>query len=206
MSPHVIGITETHLKPNKKFKLPGFHIRRADRQDGNGAGGVALLVSTAIQHRNWELNHFQGGILETISMEIAIRPHWSKIILAYNPCRTVTSAEFDFVLDQFEHCLLMGDVNAHHAQWEPGKQRSNCTGKALVDSLSRNRDLIILNPPDLPTRTDPETAVTSNLDMFIGSRHYHQCKIELGKDLNNPCLILKGKYQTLFLCSHNLHH
>ena len=117
---------------------------------------------------------------------MAIEQVWSRILLIYNPCKTITQQEFLYYFDKIDnHGLICGDFNAHHPSWEPSRTSANPTGSSLFEALSINTQLVLLNPPDAVTRVDPATGKTSNLDLFIGTNIFSSLKFEIGPHLTS---------------------
>ena len=185
--PSAICLTETHLRPSQKLNLPGYHVYRRDRHDG--FGGLAVLVPANVNHRPVPLVAFADGVLETLAVDVNIDSAWSRILLVYNPCKNVSLPEFSHYFAQLgSQGVVCGDFNAHHEHWEPGKNCRNPTGIALFDFLTSSNLFLLLNPPNLPTRVDPASGSTSNLDLFVATRYFHSFSISLAPDLGSDHL------------------
>ena len=108
--------------------------------------------------------------MQAVSIQYNHNNKWSTLILLYNPCKNIPLEEFSHYLDQVEgEGLVYGDLNARHPSWESSAQQPNTSGKNLQEALNQNTNLFLLNPPDLPTRMDPNTGKTSNLDLIIST-------------------------------------
>ena len=76
----IILLSETWLKPstpNRLLVIPGYHISRADRPDGRGYGGVAIITKADISSSTIKpsTSPYPGSLLET---------HWALLKLERN--------------------------------------------------------------------------------------------------------------------------
>ena len=185
--PSAVCLTETHLHSSQNLHLPGYHVYRRDRHDG--FGGLAILIPSNVKHKPAPLLTFLGGELETLAVDIDINSTWSRILLIYNPCKNVSLPEFSHYFAQLgSRGVACGDFNAHHQHWEPLKNLRNPTGLALFDFLTSSDLLLLLNPPNFPTRVDPASGSTSNLDLFIATCPFQSFSISLAPDLGSDHL------------------
>ena len=183
-SPTIVCITETHLHPHHTIRVTGYQPVRKDR--GDGFGGLLFLISNQCQFRTRDPPNFGGGIMEHLGIDIVLSNRWIPIVLLYNPCASVSEAEFTHFLNHVvPQGIVLGDLNAHHSSWEPSKRRPNPSGISLFRALNASPHLMLLNPPDSPTRQDPATGVTSNLDIFIASSLFYTFKFEIGPDIGS---------------------
>ena len=185
-APDIICITETLLKSTQNLRIKNYRVIREDRPDGYG--GVAIIYHRSLKVRCFNLAKFGNGLLECISCQFSYLNKWSTIILVYNPCKNVNSVEFLHYMDQIpDQGIFCGDFNAHHPLWS-SSNKINHSGLALVDAISMANKFTILNPKDAPTRIDPHSGRTSNLDLFIGTESYSVFKFSMCPDLGSDHL------------------
>ena len=124
--------------------------------------------------------------MESLSIKYNFQNKWSTLILLYNPCKPISENEFEFYFDQVDETgLICGDLNAHHQSWETTGPKPNLSGKTLFSVLNRTVNLRLQNPADHPTRIDPQTGKTSNIDLIITSHHYNSFNLGIGEDLGS---------------------
>ena len=180
----IICITETHLKPKYSPKFKNYNIYRKDRDDGYG--GLLVLCHKSITAKANNLSTPQGHEMESLSIKYNFQNKWSTIILLYNPCKSICENEFEYYFDQIDETgIICGDLNAHHQSWETQGPKPNSSGKSLFSVLTRSANLRLQNPADHPTRIDPQTGNTSNIDLIIFSHHYNSFHLGIGEDLGS---------------------
>ena len=184
IQPPIICITETHLKANQNPKLRDYLTVREDRS--GGFGGLAILHQKSVAVRPHKLIKYREGKVQAISTQYSYKGNWVTIILIYNPCKEITTEEFNHYFEQIEgEGVICGDFNAHHSNWESTVNRPNTTGKNLAEALNQNNSLSLLNPLDLPTRLDPNSGKSSNLDLFITTNLYLNKQLFIGEALGS---------------------
>lgn len=165
----VIALTETHLKPNISFHLPGYKIFRMDRI-GAAKGGVA--IATRREFNVSILPCFNLKIIEAIGVEIITTSGKLIIIAAYCPKQanirdgTAALLKQDIIkLTRWRNKFIMaGDLNARHEAW--GNVRRNQNGSILNDVLMAGNFTIL--SPEQPTFFSP-AGVPSILDIFLSN-------------------------------------
>ena len=183
-SPQIICINETHLKEKHNPRLINYIMLRKDR--GDGYGGLAIFYHKSLAVRAHQLNLFNEGEMEAMSIQYNYNDRWSTLILLYNPCKNIKEEEFLHYFNQIEEVgIICGDLNAHHKSWEKQTSRPNTTGVSLFNSLSQSTNLSLLNPSDFKTRLDPHTGKTANIDLFIASNHYQNKELISGPDFGS---------------------
>ena len=184
--------TETWLN---KF-IPKFHNYSAEwrNREGQGGGGVGILIHRTLEYRNLPLIPFQNGHLEVIAIKIFINKNPVDILTLYNPNKNVTVEEFKHYINQLaDRYIIVGDFNAHSNILNSSTNRPNQTGKALEDILT-SENLNMINPTDFFTYTDRRTGVQSCLDLCITTPDLHplatiSCIEDVGSD-HKPVEIL----------------
>ena len=96
VSPDIICVQETWLKPQLHFQISGYEAIRKDRNKGNG-GGVATFIKKGIGFRKVEDNEYEAVVVEVWEGNQSIR-----IINFYNPCDKLTK-------DMMENIGEIGD-------------------------------------------------------------------------------------------------
>ena len=183
-SPQIICINETHLKEKHNPRLTDYIMLRKDR--GDGYGGLAIFYHKSMAVRAHQLNLFNEGEMEALSIQYNYNDRWSTLILLYNPCKNIKEEEFLHYFNQIEEVgIICGDLNAHHKCWEKQTNRPNITGVSLFNNLRQSTNLSLLNPPDFKTRLDPHTGKSANIDLFIASNHYQNKELISGPDFGS---------------------
>ena len=106
----ILILNETWLKPgvtNRFITVPGYQIVRADRPDGSGYGGVALVVRDGISVRTVPApdRHNQRSKLETLWARVQCGASGSVLICAaYRPPHT-SARQDDDDIDELDHQL-----------------------------------------------------------------------------------------------------
>ena len=157
LSPAVIGICETWLRPLLTFRLRGYTVFREDRFPQAG-GGLAIMVKDSIPSRLLPLTHFQNGVLEVLAVQIGLPGRWATILVVYNPCLNITQEELNHYTDQLPSpALVVGDLNARHKFWEPDLPVSsrNPSGSSTFRFLLNSSRFSHLSPAGLHTHFDP---------------------------------------------------
>ena len=198
LEPLIVCITETHLKEKYSPKFQNYTVYRKDRDDG--FGGLLILTHNSITTKLNNIIVPQTGDLEPLSIQYNFQNRWATLILLYNPCKNLSESEISSYLDQLgEIGILCGDLNAHHESWELSGPTPNPSGKSLFAALTKSTDLRLLNPTDLPTRIDPHSGKSSNIDLIISTPQYNHLNIEVGDDLgsDHQSVVLFSEEKTL---------
>ena len=59
--------------------MPGYRVRQADR--GDGYGGLAFFIPHSTVWRSYVPPPYQGGVLESLGIELSIAGKWITTIL-----------------------------------------------------------------------------------------------------------------------------
>ena len=178
-NPHIICLCETWLKLSDNLKFPEYNIFRKDRF-GKG-GGVAIMVRRSLQSRNHNnFNYFDGGILETLVIQVQVNNTWADICSIYNPCKNISEAEFLHYFENLsQNAIICGDFNAHHPIWSSNtniRTRLNPTGSALADVLLNSPHFTLLTPPETPTHFNKQHNLKSTIDLAFGKGIFAFCE------------------------------
>ncbi|XP_063615580.1 uncharacterized protein LOC134788675 [Penaeus indicus] len=195
--PDIIGICETWLKCKDKFNLQNYQVIRKDREDQIG-GGLALCIKNDIQSKPITLNDRYSNRIETIGIKINYKNKWLNVLLMYNPCNNLKTEELEYYIKQIEDPkIIIGDFNAHHTSWNPklNAKLANKTGKSIFEIINQN-NIIILTPPGLTTRIDPQSAKETTIDLVLATPSLTHLEIETGPNLGSdhlPIIIKDNK-------------
>ena len=203
LGPSVIGVCETWLQPSLSFRLRGYTLFREDRPQRVG-GGLAVMIRDTIRSRQLTLAPFPGGVLETLAVQVELSSGWISLLIAYNPCKHVTSNELSHFTGQLPSpALLLGDLNARHGLWDPGIPSSsvNSSGSSVFNFLLHSTRFTLLSPAGLGTRVDPHTGSSSVLDVCVGDPYFMGAEFSLGPFMGSDHLPLIVKYPDLTLCA-----
>lgn len=165
LSPKIITLQESHLKPSQKFHFPNFSTVRHDDNTGiNARGGVIILINHSIYYTELNIN----SPLQTCAIQAKISEKMVTICNIYiNPLDIITNEDIETLITQLPTpFLLLGDFNAHNTLWQC--QRNNRRGKVLEDILWANTSLILLNSGE-PTHLNSASGETSIIDLAIVS-------------------------------------
>lgn len=157
--PCILAMSETWLRPDSNFRLPGYVDVRKDRLDG--FGGVALYFKN-----NISFSHI--SIPSTHSIEaVAARVEDFTIVSLYIPIpsKSIIRSLSTILNSLPKPLLVLGDLNCHHSVWGCGM--SDVSGIFLLDSLD-SLDLCIINDGS-PTRRTRINELTSAVDLSLCS-------------------------------------
>ena len=195
-NPHLICLTETWLKADKKLGFKAYSVIRKDRPNQAG-GGIAILIRKEIEYKDISFIPFNGGRFEYMGIKIKLGGEVLNIILFYNPVGSIEEQELEFYISQVNgNKLICGDFNAKHPLWDSCSR--NTAGNVLFNVLTKSTSLSLLTPQDLPTRYDPVTNKSSTLDLFVGSNKYiSNCNVTssnlLGTSDHIPTYLIIGE-------------
>ena len=139
----IMSINETWLKPTSTIAIDNYRIVRNDRLH-SGGGGVCLIIHNSICFSTISIPGSIGTESVTVRLHDCIRGKKDLIITTiYNPpLNNINSAFFNSVLDQEDHVLILGDLNAHHSAWHSDK--TNNSGQTIYELLNENK-IVMLN-------------------------------------------------------------
>ncbi|XP_062527025.1 RNA-directed DNA polymerase from mobile element jockey isoform X1 [Bombyx mori] len=140
---HIALISETWLKPEKKFHIKGYKIERLDI--GSNHNGVAILIKNNLNYIR--LNTLHDDSLQNIAIRLQFNNEEISIVSFYSPTsaasQNFTYTHINNLIDSLPKPLLLaGDFNAHHTMW--GCTSNNGRGTTL-HSIIEDSDLCILN-------------------------------------------------------------
>ena len=168
--PHVACINETWLTPD--IATPIFDgytkIFRKDRLNREG-GGILTLVRDDVPAKEIPLHNTQGSVLEPHAVEITAAHEKIKLLNIYNPQTSLNINHFSHLVDQLgRKFIIVGDMNAHHSQWDPHTPSTNQCGNALAEYTLDEPRIAIATTPGLETYMN-NTGITSTIDLTICS-------------------------------------
>lgn len=155
----VILLSETWLKPNQIFSLPGYNLFRSDRRDKNG-GGTAIAVHT-------HLSAVQLPTPSSVPIEsTGVQVTWGQETITFlsvylAPNQPLTIPELSVVCSMGSGWRFIGgDLNTHHSVWSSHSTRRGDDLLQVLDDFG----MLILNDGS-PTRLTPPSAQISAVDI-----------------------------------------
>ena len=166
IKPDIFCLSETWLtKYIPKFRNYICHWKNRN----NHGGGLGILVSAGVSHRDLPLAPFAGGFLEVQAISVDSGRSGLSILNVYNPNKNISVAELEHYIDQLgSSFLLMGDLNAHTPILCQRDINSNGTGKTL-EHLIGNQNICLNNPYNFFTYLDRRSGSQSCLDICLSS-------------------------------------
>ncbi|GFG30725.1 hypothetical protein Cfor_02937 [Coptotermes formosanus] len=156
--PFILALSETWLKPNFTFKIPGYSCLRNDRADGYA--GVCLLIRNSCIISPFPLPAHS----DNFSIIAAVVNHICYVSIYIPHPSSQIFSEIRNIISLLPHpFMILGDFNSHHTSW--GSSISNCYGYELLDILD-SYNLCILNS-GCPTRLSKPDEATSAIDLSI---------------------------------------
>lgn len=144
--PDVIALTETYLKFENTFTMPGYEIIREERADRYG--GLAIVIKS---HIHTEAKSVNSSLLpdRCQTLGVTIDTNLSIILSYFPPDVYVPGLAWDTFLPYMNgRVIWLGDFNTQHPAW--GSGTPNPRGVTFNEFLLYN-DLVLLNMPT-PTR------------------------------------------------------
>lgn len=182
LSIDILLISETWLKAEDNYQIPGFSSFRADRF----RGGTAIFIRFSIPHRGFskiQLSYAESCSLIIDSDDQPVRI--SSIYCSPSASRSQSKTFFDQVLSQPGPHIVAGDFNCKHIQWN----NSSCDrkGSDLLDNL--NHMLYTIFPPEEPTLY-PYNGEPSCVDFVVSKNLNSIGRVEVLNDLSSDHLPL----------------
>lgn len=138
-------VTETHLKPSGKIRIPGYQIYRCDRDSTDASGGAALIIKRKIKHHSLPLPALVAHEAVAANIELASGSSF-RIIAAYrSPNRTNFQQDLKEIFSETTSTILCGDLNAKSTIW--GCRAGNNIGNTL-HRLANEHNLLISAPSE----------------------------------------------------------
>jgi len=164
--PDVFCLTETWLS----IYIPKFHNYIAFWKNRDHAGGgIGILVSITLSHRNLPLTPFEGGLLEAQAISVDLNRSQLVILNVYNPNKNIKTQELEHYVNQLgQNYLIVGDFNAHSPILSHNDTTANPTGRSLEQLLATHH-ICLNNPYNFYTYLDRSTGRQSCLDLCLSS-------------------------------------
>ena len=167
LSPDVICLQETHLKPKNTPYLAKYHYPpvKKDREDRRG-GGVMIYIKKSIQYVNFPIN----TELELIAAKVFIdnRPIIiSNLYLPPDLSNVYIKDELPKMFAAFNSSFIMNlDSNAHHSMWGSPIDNTDSRGSILCEIIE-DYNISLLNNGDPTYLTN--TGNFTHIDLSICS-------------------------------------
>ena len=146
LSYNIIACTETWLKPDINFSIPGFALIRKDRPHKKG-GGLLLAVHKHSLWKHLPEIDLQEHNAESLTIQVHIDSEPLTIAICYRtPNSPIDLDKWNKYLSDLNskgNFILLGDFNAHHIYWNC--PRTDSTGEHLLSALEENNCIIINN-------------------------------------------------------------
>lgn len=158
--PLIVALSETWLKHDRIFGIPGYVCIRNDRSDGYG--GVAILIKNNVAFSQIALPN-QYSLVDFVAVRVNNVSYASVYIP--KPSSAALQEMSDIFCSLKSPVLIMGDFNCHHQTWGCGVNKSD--GVRLLQILDDN-NLCVLNT-GTPTRRTKPNELPSAVDLSICS-------------------------------------
>ena len=140
----LILVSETHLKPDHRSRLQGYHCLRTDRPGRRRGGGTAIYVRRSVVHRPIQLPPLQS--LEATAAYVHLGGTEVLLVSVYHPPRRqFVVNEYLSILNLHPHVILAGDFNAKHQRWHCGP-RADARGRDIVRMVDADPKLRVEGP------------------------------------------------------------
>ena len=111
----------------------------------------------------------RGSILEAQAVEISAAHEKLKLLNIYNPVTRLNTDHFNHLVEQLgTKYIIVGDMNAHHTEWDPQIPTNNQCGTALADYILDEPRIAVATTPGLITHMN-NNGITSTIDLTICS-------------------------------------
>ncbi|XP_035224816.1 uncharacterized protein LOC118197417 [Stegodyphus dumicola] len=117
-------LNETHLKPNKKFKIANYSVYRKDRLHNIGEG-TAIIAKNSIKHIEYLLPDFNST--EACACLAYNNNHTPYLIVSVHkpPQKILNTAEIEYICNLGYPTIIAGDLNCKHPAWNSRFTNSN---------------------------------------------------------------------------------
>ncbi|XP_076645569.1 uncharacterized protein LOC143355016 [Halictus rubicundus] len=155
---------------NEKWTwVPRYNAIRKDRLLGKG-GGIAIFIAKGLKYK--VLNSIEHKDAKTEFCCVQLLNTQVKIVIAacYRPPHgRLSTSHWDTFVQDIEDIgpyLIMGDLNAHHTEWNCSKEDG--PGRNLLQVID-DHNIDILNH-NLSSHYDPRNNSSNNLDLILAPR------------------------------------
>lgn len=163
--PSLLCIQETHLKPNRDFKMKSFSEYRKDGTlvEGDRAkGGVLTLVKSEIPHKQLNIQ----TSLQAVAIQVQFPFKFTVCNIYIPPSQSIDINDINTLFRQLPRpFIFMGDLNAHSPLWDNNCSRSDNRGKLFEDILTENQ-LYLYNTGE-PTHMSFAYGSMSSIDICL---------------------------------------
>lgn len=194
--PHIVLISETHLKPKHNLNFVGYKIYRSDREN-SGGGGTAVCISDRIESEHIEK---PDGIksLESCSVKVNLK-NGAIIFSAIYRRPTVKIINTDLTdlinIDKNVNFVIGGDFNAHAPLW--GGSTICTNGKEIDEWFHLNKNTLKMSILGSKKPTCNVSASGSFIDFAILSDNLNVTNCDIGNKL--PSRNIFSDHAVIFL-------
>ncbi|KAK7098617.1 hypothetical protein V1264_002872 [Littorina saxatilis] len=140
---NICCIQETHLTPQKSFKVRGYQCLRSDRTDRSKRGILTLIrnnINACLIETHMEDSEYQVIRIQTKTAEFHLVNFY---------CPKDRHLALDTIPAKASNFIVVGDFNSHSQSW--GYDHLDWRGEE-VENWQDDKGLILLNSPfDCPT-------------------------------------------------------
>jgi len=141
-STSVALLSETWLHPNKRTKIPGYHLVRDDRSDGYG--GAAIAIKNSVNFRKLDINpnlsqSLADHNINLVGVKILSKYDqtldiWSCYIPPYSNISQLILNDIFNVMSNY--CIFGDDLNGHHSCWSSNRNdHQGCIIHSTIENL-----------------------------------------------------------------------
>lgn len=165
----ILCLSETRLCDSSKYqpRSPNYNCIRKDRGVGNG-GGLIVFLHKNIIYSSIYLQRIPQGV-EIIGLKFHYDQLWIHLFSLYIPPNSQVKEEdlkdLFRQMENFENCIITGDLNAHNDLW--GSDLVNSRGNWLAGIIT-DCNFNVLNTGS-PTRVHPSPGRISVPDISLSS-------------------------------------
>lgn len=160
---HAVGVlmlSETNLKPEIAFSLPGYRIFRKDRL-GRPGGGVAVCVTTKLTVQSVDIQ----TDIEAVGCKTELGGQLVRFIAIYIPPYQIVEPQQLQLLLSHPRTILGGDLNAKHPAW--GCRSTNARGRMVFEVITSMQGAGLWAPEEA-TSAPPGNQQGDIIDFFMG--------------------------------------
>ena len=180
----VMLISETHLKPSYRLRIPNYLVYRRDETSPHGVAyrGLAVLIKRRIVHQPLDSPTLRS--MSALGVVVQVGGNELQLFAAYRPpMPRLDVTDIRALLNNNIPTIIAGDLNCKHTDWN--SRLTNTAGK-LLNQDSRTHDYFVSAPPSFTHIPDSPSYLPDVLDIVIYrglNAHLSQEVIpELGSD------------------------
>lgn len=163
-------VTETHLAPEQKFKIPNYRVYRKDREAGKAWGGVAVIIKKVIRHEPIILPPMICFEIQGITVSLD-NGSQLRIFSTYRSYKPLSVRDLNTIFHGNSiPTMIVGDLNCKHPAWF--SVAANANGIKLFELMNKS-DWVVLGPEEPTYFPNHINRIPDVLDILV-------CKNVLG--------------------------